>query len=222
MIKHILFDCDGVLVDTEITAAHVMVEAMQKKGADISLEYYLLNLSGSTFSVILNTYFGSSFSGVEKKDFINELEQKIVNKVKPINGVSDLLRSISIPKSIVSNSEIWQVKKEIEKSHISEFFTGHIFSSELVKNPKPAPDVYQLAMKELELTNDELLVVEDSIAGATAALAAGLRVIGFAGASHILPGHKEKLIELGVIQVAMNMKELSDILYQLSLEKSIS
>lgn len=212
MIKHILFDCDGVLVDTEITAAHVMVEAMQKKGADISVEYYLQNLSGSTFSVILNTYFGVSFNGVEKKEFINDLEKVIVDKVEPINGVSDLLKSIALPKSIVSNSEIWQVKKEIEKSHISQFFTGHIFSSELVKNPKPAPDVYQLAVKELELVNDELLVVEDSITGAKAALTAGLTVIGFGGASHILPGHKEKLIKLGVSQVAMNMEELGEVI----------
>ncbi len=222
MIKYILFDCDGVLVDTEITAAHVMVEAMKKKGAEITVEYYLQNLTGSTFSTILNTYFGNSFNGVEKKQFINELEKIIVNKVEPINGVSDLLKSITSPKSIVSNSEIWQVKEEISKANIEHFFTGHIFSSELVNNPKPAPDVYQLAVKELELANDELLVIEDSITGAKAALAAGLKVIGFAGASHILPGHEEKLIELGVSQVAMNMKELRDILYQLSLEKSIS
>lgn len=212
MIKHILFDCDGVLVDTEITAAQVMVEAMQKKGADISVNYYLQNLSGSTFSVILNTYFGSSFNGVAKKDFINVLEQQIVENVEAISGVSDLLDSIPIPKSIVSNSEIWQVKKEIEKTHIDHFFTGHIFSSELVANPKPAPDVYKLAVKELGLNNDELLVVEDSLTGAKAALAAGLKVIGFSGASHILPGHDSKLLALGVSEVASSMEELGVII----------
>lgn len=208
MIKHILFDCDGVLVDTEITAANVMVEAMKKKGADISVQYYLQNLSGSTFSVILNTYFGSSFNGVEKKQFINELEQKIVNDVKAIDGVAEMLNSILLPKSIVSNSEIWQVKKEIEKVHISHFFTDHIFSSELVDKPKPAPDVYNLAKKDLGLNSNEVLVIEDSITGAKAALAAGLKVIGFSGASHILPGHDKNLLELGVTQVASNMNEL--------------
>lgn len=208
MIKHILFDCDGVLVDTEITAANVMVEAMKKKGADISVQYYLENLSGSTFSVILNTYFGSSFKGSEKTKFINKLEQRIVNDVKAIDGVTEMLNSILLPKSIVSNSEIWQVKKEIEKTNISHFFTGHIFSSELVANPKPAPDVYNLAKGDLGLTNNEVLVVEDSITGAKAALAAGLKVIGFSGASHILPGHDQKLLALGVTQVASSMSEL--------------
>ncbi len=222
MIKHILFDCDGVLVDTEITAAHVMVEAMQKKGADISVEYYLQNLSGSTFSVILDTYFGSTFSGKEKKEFIHVLEQKIVEKVEAIDGVAEMLKTISLPKSIVSNSEIWQVKEQISRTNIDQFFTGHIFSSELVTNPKPAPDVYNLAVKELGLTKAELLVVEDSLTGAKAALAAGLKVIGFAGASHILPGHAEKMLEIGVTKVAANMFELGVVLKRHTSKQSIN
>ncbi len=211
MIKHILFDCDGVLVDTEITAAHVMAQAMQQKGVDVSVEHYLRHLTGSTFSAILNTYLGSSFNGTEKKGFIYKLEQKIVANVEAIEGVAELLGSIALPKSIVSNSEIWQVEQEIEKANIAHFFTGYIFSSELVHNPKPAPDVYNLAKKELGLTNDEILVVEDSITGAKAALAAGLKVIGFAGASHILPNHHKKLMALGVTQVASSMEDLESI-----------
>ncbi len=217
MIKHILFDCDGVLVDTEYTAAQVMVEAMTKRGADIDFEYYLHNLSGSTFSAILDTYFGSSLKGEEKENFINKLEQKIVAKVGKINGVEEMLQSISIPMSIVSNSAIWQVKEEIEQTKINQYFTGKIFSSELVINPKPAPDVYNLAVEKVGVKKPELLVIEDSITGATAALAAGLQVIGFAGASHILPGHKEKMLELGVSKVALNMQELMEIIADLTL-----
>lgn len=218
MIKHILFDCDGVLVDTEITAAQVMVEAMQKKGADITVEYYLQNLSGSTFSVILSEYFGSSFNGTEKRDFIHALETEIVNNVKAISGVAEMLRAISLPKSIVSNSEIWQVRQEVERTNLDHFFTGNIFSSEQVKNPKPAPDVYELAIKDLQLNKVELLVVEDSITGAKAALAAGLKVIGFSGASHILPGHAKKMQGLGVVDVAADMPELGELLRRLITE----
>lgn len=208
MIKHILFDCDGVLVDTEITAALVMVEALNKNGVDITKEYFMHHLSGITFSAILDVYL-PTIMGEERKRFINSLEKKIVKQVKTVDGTAHMLASINLPKSIVSNSEIWHVNESIEKTGIDHYFTGHIFSSELVKNPKPAPDVYNLAIKELGLENNELLVVEDSITGATAALAAGLQVIGFAGASHILPGHKEKLLKLGVSQVAMDMRELS-------------
>jgi len=215
MIKHILFDCDGVLVDTEFTAAQVMVEAMTNRGADIDFEYYLHNLSGSTFSAILDTYFGVSLKGEEKIQFIDALEKKIVAKVEPILGVEKMLQSISIPMSIVSNSAIWQVKEEIEQTGIDHYFTGKIFSSELVINPKPAPDVYNFAVEKLNIAKSELLVIEDSIIGASAALTAGLQVIGFAGASHILPGHKENLLKLRVSQVAMDMKELTAIINSL-------
>ena len=212
MIKHILFDCDGVLVDTEFTAAQVMVKAMSKRGADIDFEYYLNNLSGSTFSAILDAYFGTSLQGKEKTGFIDRLEQKIVAKVEAIKGVEEMLESIDIPMSIVSNSAIWQVKEEIEQTKISHYFTGNIFSSELVANPKPAPDVYNLAVKELRLSSDEVLVIEDSLTGAKAALAAGLQVIGFSGASHILTGHDDRLRELGVADVASNMNALASII----------
>ncbi len=215
MIKHILFDCDGVLVDTEFTAGQVMVEAMKKRGITIELEYFLHHFSGTTFSAILDVYLGNSLQGNEKDDFINKLEQKVVANVDTIQGVKEMLQSITIPMSIVSNSAIWQVKEEIEQTKIDHYFTGHIFSSELVENPKPAPDVYNLAVEKLGLEKTEVLVIEDSITGATAALAAGLQVIGFAGASHILPGHKKNLLKLGVFQVADTMEELGEIINKL-------
>ncbi|MCF6351726.1 MAG: HAD-IA family hydrolase [Cyclobacteriaceae bacterium] len=214
MIKHILFDCDGVLVDTEYTAAQVMVKALQQLGTEISANYFMQHYSGATFSAILAIY-APSIIGDERIHFIHTLELEIVKKVKTVEGTNQMLASIKLPKSIVSNSEIWQVKEEIEQTKIDHFFTGHIFSSELVQNPKPAPDVYLLAVKELGVKKNELLVIEDSITGATAALAAGLQVIGFAGASHILEGHKEKLLKLGVTQVANNMKALSLIINSL-------
>jgi len=215
MIKHILFDCDGVLVDTEFTAGQVMVEAMKKRGITIELEHFLYHFSGTTFSAILDVYFGNSLQGNEKDNFINKLEKKIVANVDAIQGVEKMLHSITIPMSIVSNSAIWQVKEEIEQTKIDHFFTGQIFSSELVVNPKPAPDVYNLAVEKLGLEKTEVLVIEDSITGASAALAAGLQVIGFAGASHILQGHSQKMLEIGVFKVAGNMKELEEIIAHL-------
>ncbi|MCF6353217.1 MAG: HAD-IA family hydrolase [Cyclobacteriaceae bacterium] len=214
MIKHILFDCDGVLVDTELTAAQVMVKALQQLGTEISINYFMQHYSGATFSAILDIYL-PTIIGDERIQFIHTLEQEIVKKVKTVEGTNQMLASIKLPKSIVSNSRIWQVKEEIEQTKIDHFFTGHIFSSELVQNPKPAPDVYLLAVKELGVKKNELLVIEDSITGATAALVAGLQVIGFAGASHILEGHKEKLLKLGVAQVANNMKALGLIINSL-------
>lgn len=212
MIKHILFDCDGVLVDTEISAAKVMVEALGELGIEITLDYYLHHLAGSTFTTIINKYLGDSLIGKAREMFLDKAEQKTVEQVDAIANVEWLLSSLELPKSIVSNSHIWHVKHVTEKAGIEHYFTEHIFSSELVSNPKPFPDVYNLAQSKLELNSHELIAIEDSSTGVRAAVASGITVIGFGGASHILPGHTEKLLDLGATEVAQDMNELKNIL----------
>lgn len=212
MIKHILFDCDGVLVDTEISAAKVMVEALGELGVDITLDYYLHHLAGSTFTTIVNKYLGDSLIGETRVAFLDKAEQKTIEQVDAIANVELVLRSIELPKSIVSNSHIWHVKHVTGKAGIEHYFTENIFSSELVPNPKPSPDVYNLAQIKLALDPNELIAIEDSSTGVRAAVASGIPVIGFAGASHILPGHTEKLLDLGAVEVAQDMNELKIIL----------
>ena len=215
MIKHILFDCDGVLVDTEITAAKVMVEALNELGVDITLDYYLKNLTGSTFSTIVEQFLDGSFAGDKKQQFIDEAERKTVEKVVGIKCVEEVLQSLILPKSIVSNSHIWHVKHVTQRVAIDHYFTEHIFSSELVPKPKPSPDVYDLAKSQLQLNAKELITIEDSATGVRSAVASGIPVIGFAGASHILPGHAEKLSEAGAFKVVHSMIELKKMLVQI-------
>lgn len=212
MIKHILFDCDGVLIDTEIVAAHRFVARVQKIGITVSVDHYLTHHTGSTFSAVLEHYLGDSHSLQQRTDIMDEVEREVAENTVGITGVEPMLAALSINKSIVSNSLIATVNDAMVKLGLTNYFTGHVFSSESVARPKPAPDVYNLALKTLDLNRDELIVVEDSITGATAAREAGLDIVGFAGASHILPGHAEKLEKLGVKSVAKDMSELTRIL----------
>ena len=117
-----------------------------------------------------------------------------------------------INKSVVSNSSVRTVEQALSITGISSHFSSKIFSSELVKHPKPAPDIYQSAITSLGFNVEEIIVIEDSIYGARAALAAGLTVIGFTGGSHILPGHRQQLIDIGVSEIAESMEELGEIL----------
>jgi HAD superfamily hydrolase (TIGR01509 family) len=211
-IKHFLFDCDGVLVDTEYTAATKMSEALNNLGVDISVEYYLQNFSGTTFSSIVHHYFENSFSHAKVLEIINRVEDEVAAEVKLIEGVNGLLSSLAAKKSVVSNSSVQTVEHALEATGIKSYFSTKIFSSELVKHPKPAPDIYQLAITTLGYNVEDIMVVEDSISGAKAAVAAGLYVIGFTGGSHILPGHGQQLTDLGVSQVAESMEELGMIL----------
>ena len=211
-IKHLLFDCDGVLVDTEYIAAIKMTHALQGLGVDFSVEYYLQNLSGTTFSSIVHRYNKNSLSEDEVHRFINRVEDEVAAEVKLIDGVNELLGNLPYAKSVVSNSSTCTVENVLKVTGITDHFSPKIFSSELVSQPKPAPDIYRLAIKSLGYDAAEIVVIEDSISGAKAALAAGLKVIGFTGGSHILPGHDQKLLALGVTQVASSMVELGAIL----------
>jgi HAD superfamily hydrolase (TIGR01509 family) len=211
-VKHLLFDCDGVLVDTEFTAAIKMTQALNNLSVDLSVDYYLQNLSGTTFSSIVHWYFNNSLSEFEVLQIINKVEDEVAAEVKLIDGVADLLADLPVSKSVVSNSSVRTVERALETTGIKRYFFSKIFSSELVKQAKPAPDIYLLAINSLGYNASEIIVVEDSISGAKAALTAGLRVIGFVGASHIQPGHGQRLLDLGVRQIAESMIELQTIL----------
>ena len=211
-IKHLLFDCDGVLVDTEYTAAVKMTQALKKLGVIVSVEYYLQNFTGSTFSSIVHHYFENTFSESEVLEIINRVEDEVTAEVKLIDGVNELLIRLPINKSVVSNSSVRTVEQALTITGIQSHFSTKIFSSELVKHPKPAPDIYQLAINSLGHNIEEIIVIEDSINGARAALSAGLTVIGFIGGSHILPGHGQQLIDIGVGKIAENMTKLGKIL----------
>ena len=211
-IKHLLFDCDGVLVDTEYTAAIKMTQALNNLGADVSVKYYLQNFSGSTFSNVFQSYFENSFSHSEVLEIINRVEDEVTAEVRLIEGVEELLISLPINKSVVSNSSVRTVEQALNVTGISSHFSSKIFSSELVKHPKPAPDIYQSAINSLGFNVEEIIVIEDSIYGARAALSAGLTVIGFIGGSHILPGHGQQLMDIGVSEIAESMKKLGEII----------
>ena len=207
-IKHLLFDCDGVLVDTEYTAAVKMCEALTRAGVDVALDLYLSVHSGTTFSGILEHYFGDSMSYADKQTLMRHVEAEVAQAVKPVLGMPELVSSLAVTKSVVSNSSIATVRHAIEVAGISDFFSDRIFSSEQVPKAKPAPDLYYFAIEALGCLPEEILVIEDSRTGVQAAVAAGLTVIGFAGASHILPGHEEKLLALGASQTANNSGDL--------------
>lgn len=217
MIKQLIFDCDGVLVDSEILAAQVMVDILSKYGIDISLDFYLQNCTGKTFSgskIELSKQLDTPLPNSFLEEVTIAMDIKIKNELNPIRGIHKVLEKTDLPKAVVSNSDVYQIEHAISHIKIAHHFNGQIFSSQMVAKPKPDPDIYLLAAEKLTVLPEECLVVEDSISGATAALKAGMNVIGFAAGSHIIEGHEQKLISLGVSSVAKNSEELLSKLLQ--------
>jgi HAD superfamily hydrolase (TIGR01509 family) len=212
MFKHIIFDCDGVLIDTEIVAAEEMAAWLRKQGIDISAETYIRIHTGKTFSGIIREYIakGELAQDIKVRHALEEIESRVVANIRPVEGVIEALPLIKQALSVVSNSGVAYVKNALKKYAVDQHFEGRIFSSEMVAAPKPSPLVYELAVQQIGLPKNEILVIEDSHTGVAAARAAGLTVWGFLGGSHILAGHGEKLLKAGVSDLIKDYSGLNE------------
>lgn len=212
-IKLFISDCDGVLIDSEILAAQMMVEHLKTFGVNIALNDYLRQWSGMTFSSIMRA-LANTHGFTLPNDFVEVITQKhedyASQHLQPIAGVKEAYAQIDLPKAVVSNSLLWQVKHAVKFVDMQAVFEDRMFSSEMVEHPKPAPDLYWHVADHFKLKPEEVIVIEDSKSGAKAAVDAGMHVIGFTGASHILDDHADKLLEIGVKTVVEKMEDLPE------------
>ncbi len=210
--EHIIFDCDGVLVDSEIIAAEVMTPVLNTFGHAVTVKHYLTQYTGKTFRAIFDQFDIDQRVDVEM--LIKNVEEKVYLNIAEVQGISHVVNSLSLPKSVVSNSHPDQIRHAVSTINLSDAFEKE-FSSSMVENPKPSPDVYLYAAENLGISPESCLVVEDSISGCTAALEANMRVVGFCGGKHIMPMHKGELQKLGVQFIADNSTELLSTLNRL-------
>jgi len=214
VIKHILFDCDGVLIDTEIVAAEEVTKWLNSEEVAIDLETYISEYTGKTFTDIINILKGKGQldQGIDLSKVVPMLDGLIKENQRPINGVWEMLESINISKSCVSNSAKDYVELALEKLNITDHFGGRVYSAEMVPKGKPDPAVYELAVEKTGLDKSEIVVVEDSLAGVVASTAAGLTTIGFLGGSHVREGLGNNLISAGASKLANDHASLTELL----------
>ena len=216
----ILFDCDGVLVDTEIMAARVVVRELAKVGVELDIHQYMKEFSGRKDTEII-AHFQEVSKGKVPKDFFHTIEKGFdrayETELEIIPGAESLLASIQIPKAVVSNSSLQRLSYALNATKLIRFFDPHkLYSAEFVPKPKPDPDIYLWALQQTGFDRESTIAIEDSFAGVTAAVAAGLTVLGFCGASHIQEGHAEKLLQIGAFATAKTMDELGRLIQDLT------
>ena len=217
----VIFDCDGVLVDSEIVAARVEAEMLREAGHDITAEELAERYAGLTFRDIL-IRIEEEAQMLFKASLIDHAEarvdERLRKEVKPISGVAEVLASLSLKKCVCSNSSEHRIAAMLERTGLGRFFEGVIFSSLATpsKRPKPAPDVFLYAAEKMGAEPARCIVIEDSVHGITGARAAGMRVIGFTGASHTSPGHANMLMEAGAETSIHHMADLKPTILALS------
>ncbi|MFI8749027.1 HAD family hydrolase [Vreelandella lionensis] len=211
-MKALIFDCDGVLVDSEALAEETLETHLGQWLPDLDIPTLLSQALGMTTADILKHLAQLSrhqlpLDASERVD--SAIEARLARELTAIAGVHDAVSSLDLPKAVVSNSRRCRVLASLATTQLKEALGDvPIFTAEQVDNPKPDPAIYRLAAHELGCPPSRCLVVEDSVAGVTAAHAAGMRVIGFVGASHIDDEQPNRLLAAGAWRILPHMRGL--------------
>lgn len=220
-IKHLLFDNDGTIVDSEIIAVRIILRMLKPLGFEMSESEYCQRFPGLLTRDIL-AIIQSEYRLQLPTDFITKLHEehnlRFDRELRTVPGMFSLFKNLKTPKSVVSNGSARHVVDCLKRVRLSRALDGRIFSAEQVTRPKPYADLYLFALDELGHAPADVLVIEDSPTGVQAAKAAGLRVIGLLGATHIFPGHEKKLQDTGADYIANNAAELKAVLNKFSVD----
>ncbi len=209
----IIFDCDGVLVDSEIIAAQVEARLLSDAGYAIDAAGLAERFAGLSWKDILLTVekeagIPLSASLLDKSERI--LDEKLARDVRAIEGVAQAVARIPLPRCICSNSSSRRLEAMLRRTRLHEVFSPDIFSAKDLPEgrSKPAPDVFLHAAEVKKAAPERTIVVEDSVHGVKGARAAGMRVIGFTGGSHSWQAHADHLTEAGAETVINRMRDL--------------
>ena len=180
----VIFDCDGVLIDSERLAVRVDVEMLRGVGWPLTeaevIERFVGRSDRDTRTAI-EAHLGRPLPG-DWDEQINRLyREAFAAELVPVAGVLDALDRISLPTCVASSGTHGHLRYTLGLTGLYERFAGRIFSSEDVAHGKPAPDLFLHAARQMDSPPSRCIVVEDSRAGVQAARAAGMRVLAFAG-----------------------------------------
>ena len=208
-----VFDCDGVLVDSEIIASDVDAAHLTRLGYPITAEEVTIRFAGLTareLGAIVEVELGHPLPPTFFDEQNAEVNRRLATELEAVPGIHDILDSLDGPRCIGSNSSSDRLRLELEKTRLYDLFAPHIYSAVEVgdRQPKPAPNVYLHAIKEFGVSPRETIILEDSVFGVRAGKAAGARVVGFTGGRHSWPGHADKLTEAGAETVIRRFADL--------------
>jgi HAD superfamily hydrolase (TIGR01509 family) len=193
----IIFDCDGVLVDSEPLSMRTLVAAIGAQGFEVTIETAYRDYLGRSLTSIssrLQDSHGAPLSEAALESMRHDLYALYRRELKANPGVAEALDAIGVPFCVASSSSVERVKLSLEVTGLLPRFGDRIFSSSMVARGKPAPDLFLHVAKTLGVHPERCLVIEDSPTGITAARAANMGVFAYLGGTHVGPGRLRALV----------------------------
>jgi HAD superfamily hydrolase (TIGR01509 family) len=208
----VVFDCDGVLIDSEVLSCSCLSTFLCEQGYQVDLQDVFDRFLGRGFSVVeeqcraalgrqLEPGFADAFRAVLKERFARDL--------RPMPGIETLLASLRTPCCVASSSDRDRLSFSLAIAKLATHFGDRVYSSDLVARAKPAPDLFLYAAERMQSEPSRTLVIEDSVNGVRAGKAAGMTVWGFIGGSHYAGRDGAGMLtEAGADRIVRDMADL--------------
>jgi HAD superfamily hydrolase (TIGR01509 family) len=214
----LIFDFDGVLLESEFEGNQALAELLTDLGHRHSVEDALRNyvgLAGKDFIAAIEDRIGTALPA-EFHDRMKEKSRRALREgIEAVVGAVEFVGELpaDLPRAVASSSSTRWLNGHLQHLGLADAFGPHVYSGhEHVERGKPAPDIYIYAANQLGVPIEDAAIIEDSPVGVTGALATGARVIGLAAGSHCLDGHDEMLRGLGVQEIAYNFDDVRRLL----------
>lgn len=207
-----IFDCDGVLVDSEALTHRVLIDALKDLGIDLALDRAFGLFMGNTLAQNVEVIEGL-LGGPLPEHFFEEWRELLYDRfrsepVLAVPGVEAVLDGLNMPTCVVSNGPLRKMQTSLGVTGLLDRFEQHLYSSESGLPGKPAPDLFLAAARDFGAAPERTFVVEDSPKGVAGAVAAGMRVFGYAQASYVDAAE----LEAAGATVFRNMSELPELI----------
>ena len=219
MIKNIIFDFDGVIVDSEILASKAFTFYLTSKGHKVQEEDFYTYAGMKTLQVI--DILTEKYQINQKDQFSNDIfllvSQVYSNDLKLVKGFKNFISHSKRNHFIGSNSNKDRIIEGLKTVGISnEFLENTIYSFDMVKNPKPDPDIYLKVINDNNLESEETIIIEDSAIGVKAGFEAGVKVYGLTAGKHwYINRDKNELYINGATDVFDSYENLSKVIEEL-------
>lgn len=215
----VIFDCDGVLIDSETISHEVELEAFARLGLFVDAAQFKARIQGLTaagwgraLDELHVAQTGRSLPAGFAESMGREISRRVLADIRPIAGAVEAVRAVRARKAVASSSPRAELHGKIRGLGLWDDFGGHVHSGDDVAQGKPAPDIFLLAAGRLGVSADRCLVIEDSVNGVVAGRAAGMTVWGFTGGPHCGPDHARHLMAGGAACVFADMAAVQDAL----------